>query len=311
MDWHILSLSELEILQKSAVNNGFFANNYGAVNSFLYEEKFHSQIDFKDGWVLERYENDGKFCFSFPHNIEGDSSKVADMIAVLSEEAKSLNSPLIFHNVTLEEKEILCVLFPELKFTPTPESGDYIYRTENLANLVGKKYSRKRNHIHQFENKYSDFSFEPLSLKNLDAAREIEENWFSENANLTNDSLETDEKILSDLQFEKKIIFSVLEKFDFFSKTCGATGGILFVDGKPAAFCFASLLSQKVTDIHFEKCLSPYARDGGYAVINKEFAKTVQTEFINREEDLGIEGLRKAKLSYYPEMVLEKFCFGV
>ena len=51
MDWHILSLSELEILQKSAVNNGFFANNYGAVNSFLYEEKFHSQIDFKDGWV--------------------------------------------------------------------------------------------------------------------------------------------------------------------------------------------------------------------------------------------------------------------
>ncbi|MBR0497227.1 MAG: DUF2156 domain-containing protein [Treponema sp.] len=306
MNWHTLSLPELEILQKSAVNNGFFANNYGAVNSFLYEEKFHSQIDFKDGWVLERYESAGKYCFSFPHNIEGDSSKLSDMIAVLSDEAKSLNSPLIFHNVTLEEKEILCGIFPDVKFTPTPESGDYIYLTEKLANLTGKKYSRKRNHIHQFESKYPDFSFEPLTLQNLDAAKEVEEKWFAENSEFASEN-----GTLSDLEFEKKIIFSVLENFDFFSKTCGASGGLLFIEGQPVAFCFASLLSQKITDIHFEKCISPYARDGGYAVINKEFAKTVQTEFINREEDLGIEGLRKAKLSYYPEMVLEKFCFGI
>lgn len=306
MNWHTLSLPELEILQKSSVNNGFLANNYGAVNSFLYEEKFHSQIDFKDGWVLERYESAGKYCFSFPHNIEGDSSKLSDMIAVLSDEAKSLNSPLIFHNVTLEEKEILCGIFPDVKFTPTPESGDYIYLTEKLANLTGKKCSRKRNHIHQFESKYPDFSFEPLTLQNLDAAKEVEEKWFAENSDFASEN-----GTLSDLEFEKKIIFSVFENFDFFSKTCGATGGILFIEGQPVAFCFASLLSQKITDIHFEKCISPYARDGGYAVINKEFAKTVQTEFINREEDLGIEGLRKAKLSYYPEMVLEKFCFGI
>ena len=73
------------------------------------------------------------------------------------------------------------------------------------------------------------------------------------------------------------------------------------------AFCIASLLSQNITDVHFEKCLSTYTRDDGYAIINNEFSKTVQTEYINREEDLGIEGLRKAKLSYYPEKVLEKF----
>ena len=81
----------------------------------------------------------------------------------------------------------------------------------------------------------------------------------------------------------------------------------MYVAGVPAAFCVASLLSAGVTDVHFEKCLSAYGRDGGYAVINNQFAKIAATEFLNREEDLGIEGLRKAKLSYYPERVLEKF----
>ena len=85
------------------------------------------------------------------------------------------------------------------------------------------------------------------------------------------------------------------------------TGGILFIVEEPAAFCLSSVLSPSVTDIHFEKCLSSYARDGGYAIINNEFAKTVSTKYINREEDLGIEGLRKAKRSYYPEIFLEKF----
>ena len=60
-------------------------------------------------------------------------------------------------------------------------------------------------------------------------------------------------------------------------------------------------------DVHFEKCLAGFDRDGGYTVINKEFSKRAKTEFLNREEDLGIEGLRKAKFSYYPEEVLEKY----
>ena len=110
-----------------------------------------------------------------------------------------------------------------------------------------------------------------------------------------------------DLKIEKEIIFSALENFERFEKVCGMTGGLLYVDDKPAAFCVASLLSAVVTDVHFEKCLFEYARDGGYAVINNEFSKSVKTEFINREEDLGIEGLRKAKLSYYPEEILEKY----
>ena len=171
-----------------------------------------------------------------------------------------------------------------------------------MADLPGKKYSKKRNHINQFKNKYSDYKFEPLCLENLELARGIEEKWLEESAAYAQET-----GGLSDLQAEREIIFRALDNFEVFSKVCGMTGGILFVEGVPAAFCVASLLSQNVTDVHFEKCLSAYGRDGGYAMINNQFAKIARTEFLNREEDLGIEGLRKAKLSYYPERVLEKF----
>ena len=110
-----------------------------------------------------------------------------------------------------------------------------------------------------------------------------------------------------DLHQEQVIIKNALDNFAYFSKHADMKGGILFVENEPVAFCLSSTLSDSVTDIHFEKCLADFAKDGGYAVINNEYAKTISTKYINREEDLGIEGLRKAKRSYYPEIILEKF----
>ena len=103
------------------------------------------------------------------------------------------------------------------------------------------------------------------------------------------------------------MINEALENFDYLFKEIQFSGLIGYADGIPFAFCLSSRLSEDVTDIHFEKCLSSFARDGGYAVINNECAKTITTKYINREEDLGIEGLRKAKLSYYPEIIIPKF----
>ena len=87
-------------------------------------------------------------------------------------------------------------------------------------------------------------------------------------------------------------------------------GGVLYIDEKPVAMTLASPISSLVLDIHFEKALSSVAKDGAYAVINNLFAKTCTNyKYLNREEDLGIEGLRKAKLSYKPALLLNKF-FG-
>ena len=316
LNWRKTSLSDLESLQKCALNNDFFANNYGAVNSVLYQKKYNAEISLDDGYFFEKLNFEGLSYFAFPHKLEPDVTlpgqndsltgtdfeEIKAAVLKLAEEAKKFGGPLVFENITAIEKDTLVKIFPQAKVTASPNFADYIYRTEDLALLPGKKYSKKRNHIHQFQNKYNDFSFALLSESLFDALREVEEKWLEENADFAREN-----GTLADLEAERKIIFSALENYDAFSKSCGMTGGLLFVSGNPVAFCLASLLSAKVTDVHFEKCLSPYARDGGYAIINNEFSKTVTTDFINREEDLGIEGLRKAKLSYYPVQVLEKY----
>jgi len=297
MNWKTPTLTDLETLQKCAATNGFFANVYGAANCVLYAKKFGAQIAVEGGWLFLRLYEGQKLRFFFPHKIDGGLEGAEEALELLAREA---GGAFVLKNITAAEKEIAARVFPGAQFAAARESGDYIYRTEDLAALSGKKYGKKRNHINQFKAKRPDYRFEPLTSVNLQDARLVEEKWLEE-------VLAYDAANAGDLKIEKEIIFFALENFERFEKVCGMTGGLLYVDDKPAAFCVASRLSAAVTDVHFEKCLFEFARDGGYAVINNEFSKSVKTEFINREEDLGIEGLRKAKLSYYPEEILEKY----
>lgn len=306
MDWHTATLEELSVLQKCALNNNFFANNYSAVNTILYSKKYKALIAIEKGWFFEKYCDGEKSIFGFPHNLNGDKSNIKAAIQELAKSAKQNNNlnTFVFKNITSEEKKILESFFEVIKIEATPAYSDYIYLTENLSTLSGARYSKKRNHLNQFKKKHPDVKFELLDEHNIKYAYEIEEKWLLENT-LQNQDTRTDDS--QDLQQEQKIIQTALNNFEYFSEHADMKGGILFVKNEPVAFCLSSTLSNSVTDIHFEKCFSPFAKDGGYAVINNEFAKTVSTKYINREEDLGIEGLRKAKRSYYPEIFLEKF----
>lgn len=292
MDWSTPFLENLETFQQCALANDFIANNYSAVNTFLYAKKFDSKISIQDGWVFEKYCSDGKCCHSFPHNINGDNSNYKEALRTLEKEC---GPNLFFSNITKEEKDMLLTVWPMAECVLDEASGDYIYLSQNLAELPGKLYSKKRNHLNQFKKKYCDYRFELLAENNLSAAMEVENKWLEDSGGE------------ADLLTEKDLIQKALDNFSALKKICGMSGGVVFVEEKPIAFCIASALSKDVTDVHFEKCVSPFDRDGGFAIINNEFSKTLSTKLANREEDLGIEGLRKAKLSYYPEQVLEKY----
>ena len=295
MDWHTATIEDLELLQKTSVNNEVFANNYSAVNSILYAKKYDSQIAVQDGWIFEKYYASGETAYAFPHRMDGKTDGAREALSLLVEDVKANNRPCIFRNITTEEKELLLANFTASKIEEAPDLSDYIYNQEDLAGLPGSKYSKKRNHINQFRKKYPEFRLELITPDNFKTVCALEKKWFSESS----ESL--------DLQQEAEIICAALQNYEEFALKAGMKGGILFVGDEPAAFCLSSTLSPDVTDIHFEKCLSDFARDGGYAVINNEYAKTITTRYINREEDLGIEGLRKAKRSYYPEILLPKF----
>jgi predicted ribosomally synthesized peptide with SipW-like signal peptide len=174
---------------------------------------------------------------------------------------------------------------------------DYIYLRENLDKLSGSKYQKKRNHISRFLRSFPQADFQPLSKENLEEAWKVEELWFE--AAKSQSELSDSES----LEQEYLIIKEALENFE----KLNLSGGIVYIEKNPVAMTVASKINSRIMDIHFEKALMPFAFEGAYSFINNQFAKTKDFELFNREEDLGLEGLKKAKLSYYPEQILKKW----
>ena len=182
------------------------------------------------------------------------------------------------------------MLFPgKLLFSEARDQFDYIYKTETLATLPGRKFHAKRNHISRFRSLYT-YEYHALTENNKNVCLEIMAECKTPNETNT----QHDE--------EQKAIEYALEYFDTFD----LFGGYIEISGKPVAFTISEYLNNSEVIVHFEKALKEY--NGVYAVINQEFAKSIlgRSEFINREEDLGIDGLRQSKLSDYPDILLKK-----
>ena len=176
-------------------------------------------------------------------------------------------------------------------FEENRNAEDYIYLREKLACLSGKKYHSKRNHISAFSKKF-DWRYEEITKKNIDAIRLCAEEWYKENK----------EKADSYLLCEKQGIETLLNNIEIL----GIKGGAIFVEDKAVAFTLGTPINSEVFDVHIEKALKAYAE--GYTVINREFARSLEGyKYLNREDDMGLEGLRKAKLSYKPEIILKKY----
>lgn len=198
-----------------------------------------------------------------------------------------------FYGLIIEEKEKLEQTFPqEYVFYPSRNSFDYIYRVSDLSNLSGKKYHSKRNHISYFKKTY-DWSYEEMNVKNISECIDMNNKWFELNVDKDPDGIDAEREVF-DLCFRN---------FDLF----GFVGGLLRVDGQVVAFTFGERLNDNTFVTHFEKAFADIR--GAYPMINNQFALNTLGgyEFVNREDDVGSEGLRKAKLSYYPEILLEKF----
>jgi len=198
--------------------------------------------------------------------------------------------------VTEKEKERLQRLFPQLIFTHDRDIDDYVYSAEDLQTLSGRKYHSKRNHLSYFL-KNNNYTYEKLSAEHLQEAWVFLETWWNQKMKIADDA-----EIPQMLFYEKDAIRTAFAYFD----ALDCQGAVIKINGEIKAFAIGEMLNFHTAVIHVEKA-DPSIR-GLYPAINQMFAKEwTEAHYINREEDTGEEGLRKAKLSYHPHHMVQKY----
>jgi len=260
---------------------------FGSV--YLWHTAYRTKIAHYKDFFICRWGKEGEYSYSLPIGKGDFYEAVSEIITDAKENGIVPN----IYGVTESYKEMLDKQFKnQISYKYDDGNNDYIYSAEKLATLSGKKYHSKRNHITNFKKNNPDWCFEEIDENNINECIKLHTDWIEEK-----DENDSDYS----LEFE-----SVLTGFENYKKL-GLYGGIIRVSGKAIAYTYGERLNDECFVSHFEK--APADVQGAYAIINQEFAKRLFDKgfkYINREEDLGLEGLRKAKQSYHPEIWLKK-----
>ena len=272
--------------------SGTMASDASFANIYLLRNKYSTKISRYKDFIIRKYSGKGARCgYTFPLG-KGD---VAKALAEIEKDAKECGERLQFAFVTEEQKEVLENAMPA-RFCYSSDAGDsdYIYLRSELASLSGKAFHKKKNHFSKFVRTYPDYKYYEIGACNIYDAQKVADAWYYEHLQ------DEDASQLA----EYKAIKEALENFE----ELGLIGGIIYVNDSPCAMTIASKINENTVDVHFEKAVGEYALNGGYAAINKLFSEKLGgVTWLNREEDIGIEGLRKAKLSYRPKIMLKKY----
>ena len=185
-----------------------------------------------------------------------------------------------------------------------PDYRDYIYSLEDLSLLAGRKYQPKRNFTNRFESKYN-FTFEPLTLSDFEQCLMLECRWQRQKMQAQGAMVEVRNRVEHECPPSEERM-AICRAFDAYDEM-GLVGGVLKVEGRVVAFTYGSALNEEVFCTHIEKTDASY--EGAFQMINRSFSKMLLEKgykMVNREEDMGIAGLRRAKQSYYPVAMQEK-----
>ena len=293
---------ELEFRSPTIQDRKIFHKLKNSFDNISSESAFGTLYLWSDAYNISVCESNGLFfkkineripLYEFPRGIssEEDLKKGIELLNLNS--LKSSKANLHLTGLIHSEVQLLKKVFPgKFLYTEDRDNYDYIYKISDLANLKGKKYHGKRNHILKFKKTY-DWKYVTLSSENKEEGLKFFEKWFS---------LKTKNKIVSNLK-EYVAIKKAIENYEDLQ----LVGGLIYSSNEIIACTIGEKINSKVLLVHFEKAFSSF--EGAYSVINNEFCQSFESEFefVNREEDMGIPGLRKSKLSYKPSMLLEKY----
>lgn len=264
---------------------------------FLWKDLYATEVANFGGTLLTRgRDSEGNLYYMYPL---GRAYDIRQCIAALRADAAALGGKLIICCAEKFQCDELRAAFPgEFDYEATRSEFDYLYRADNLIHLSGKKFHAKRNHVSKFMRMYPDWQYENIGPENLPECIDFAVRWLEQAI-----EGEDDEEQVRELCMENSAIAMALRNYE----TLGMVGGLLRVGGRVIAVTLGEPINRRVFVTHFEKADTEF--DGAYAAINNQFAlyQLASYEYINREEDMGLEGLRKAKLSYHPDILLEKY----
>lgn len=256
---------------------------------YIWRGKYHTEICHHEGAIMTRFSADGERFYGYPAG-GGLRQSIEALEAHCEAAGETLRLGLLSEKMRTNLETELPGRF---QFEEKRDCADYLYQAQKMIDLPGQKLHAKRNFINRFHAAYEGrWAFEPFDPEKLDELYEYEAQWCRDNR--------TSE---GDLMAENQAIVSLLEN----GRALNVKGGLLRLDGKVIGFSLGTFITPEIFCVHIEK--ADWMIPGAYQVLTNEVAKAYceGIQRINREDDMGIEGLRKAKMSYQPDEIAMKY----
>ena len=291
IDFAPITLQDKSLYESYLSGENEYGCEFSFANLYLWGQQKFAVLH---GHIVFFSQFDRRTVYSYPFG-NGDKRKALDAVIA---DAKARGILCCITGLGVSARRTIEEFYPgKFRFYSDEDSYDYVYSIDSLADLKGKKYHGKRNHLKRFFEAYPNYTVQPIGADNINKVRHFSEDWYR---------IRLSEDPDADLRMERAALGKAIRDY----RELGMEGLVLLDGEEVLAFTLASRLSEDTFDVHFEKARSDI--QGAYPAINYEFARYVRNKYPNiryldREEDMGLEGMRKAKQSYHPHHMVEKY----
>lgn len=289
LNFREILLSDRDALHAHLYKAQGYGSEYSFANLFLWGEQLVC-FDCGTPLILSRFGS--RYSYLMP--LGGDRAALIDL---LREDARERGIPFRLFGLLSGDVAWLTERFPgEFTCRTVRDSFDYVYDIDRLAELHGKKLQGKRNHCNRFEDAYPDHRIVPLTKELLPLCAAFSERWYAEHEQANPEIDYSDERAAL------RKAFAYFDELHMSGVLVETTDGVV-------AFSMGNRIREDTFDVNFEKALADI--NGAYPIVNRAFARRIRAacpeiHLLNREDDMGLEGLRRAKESYFPDLLLEK-----
>ncbi|MCL1937007.1 MAG: phosphatidylglycerol lysyltransferase domain-containing protein [Candidatus Azobacteroides sp.] len=285
-----VTIDDRETIQAFFYKSVFRNCDFSFSNIFNWKHLYNTTFVVEEGFLYFRFQTlEDLPGYLFPLG-EGNLQQAIERML---QDAEDRGVEFRLYSITQKMFDLIEQCMPgQFIFTTERDWFEYIYLSDDLISLAGKKYQAKRNHIHKFKRTYQ-WEYLPITRDIVPDCMRLYDRWCKEHGGCYTEQSLIEERIATQKAFE-------------YYEPLGLIGGALRINGEILAYSYGQALTKDTFGVHAEKSL--YDIDGGFTMINQQFAEHNCADYlyINREEDLGIEPLRQAKTSYHPAILLEK-----